>query len=386
MFNTKEDGNDLDLIDRIISLLKKSEQVKSIFNFPKGDYNSPTFINYINHLDYAKMHVLESIKEIIYDYNEFFNLIVKNDNDYNELVHLLDKLLICINNDYVNRDRHVLIYLKILLLVFFCSGRYQGVYNDGDDGQGKLGKSVLFRGQSDFAYELLPSIYRGLNKDKVIDFNELKDLYKQAGFLSKYNTVFGQNNLDYGFVSFIQHSAAYSPLLDFTTNKNVALSFATNPKNKNFNYYYKKDAALYSVELLSESNNHMCKDLDFQHHMVQFIENKLKFDTCIFGKPLINCTVNDFRVEYELCLEMTNDRMKYQKGAFLYFKRCVIVNGQILLPFKFGFYKKYKILSEAHSQKYGVLNKHKIYENIKTNIPYYDIDHLMDPYQYFTEY
>ena len=100
----------------------------------------------------------------------------------------------------------------------------------------------------------------------------------------------------------------------------------------------------------------------------------------IRGKHLFRCSYDDFRVEACTLTDKTNDRMKYQQGCFLYFKRAVIINGNLLLPINFGRIKKYTIPADGNT-----LTKKIIANKIKSKYRYYAPHYLMNPYEYFEE-
>ncbi|MBQ0036394.1 MAG: hypothetical protein KBT35_05710 [Firmicutes bacterium] len=95
---------------------------------------------------------------------------------------------------------------------------------------------------------------------------------------------------------------------------------------------------------------------------VIIIDKKLDASTLIRGKELYYCTYNDFKTSTFILKDKTNDRMKYQKGCFLYFQNAVIANNCLLLPANFGRIRKYTIPSSGKT-----VNKKSIYEYILQN-------------------
>ena len=120
--------------------------------------------------------------------------------------------------------------------------------------------------------------------------------------------------------------------------------------------------------------------IDFDDIDVFINEKKVSMFSVIRGKCLFQCTYDDFRVDAFILTDKTNDRMKYQKGCFLYFRRAVIINGSLLLPINFGRIRKYTIPANGKT-----LTKRKIAQRIKSDYKYYMPQYLMDPYKYFEE-
>ena len=237
----------------------------------------------------------------------------------------------------------------------------------------------IYRGVSNSGYGLIPTMYRGISIGSgfgVVNSTKLKNLYINANLLSKYKEVFGKDDVDYAFCAFAQHSKSYSPLLDFTEDVKVALSFAT-INSGSINDYERNDAALYCMSFDAIT---CLERIDFDDIDVFINEKKVSMFSVIRGKCLFQCTYDDFRVDAFILTDKTNDRMKYQKGCFLYFRRAVIINGSLLLPINFGRIRKYTIPANGKT-----LTKRKIAQRIKSDYKYYMPQYLMDPYKYFEE-
>ena len=84
-----------------------------------------------------------------------------------------------------------------------------------------------YRGQSDYQWHLTPSMFRNLgnvfSKETAINKQTIEDIYAKNGMLDKWRKVFKTSKIDYKFLSYMQHSIAYSPLLDFTSDFPTAL-------------------------------------------------------------------------------------------------------------------------------------------------------------------
>lgn len=281
-------------------------------------------------------------------------------------------------------DQLLLIMDTASMLVIFCvncqiTRRISALLDDDLVIKGKTSGKQIYRGVSNASYNLIPTIYRNISIDHgfgVVDSNKLKSLYFGSNLLPKYKDVFGSDEVDYAFCAFAQHSRQYSPLLDFTEDFRVALSFAA-INSTSINDYERNDAALYSMSFDTIDS---LEQIDFSDIDVFVNEKKISMLSHIRGKPLFQCTYDDFRVEAFILTDKTNDRMKYQKGCFLYFKRAVIINGSLLLPINFGRIKKYIIPAKGKT-----LTKRKIAERINSDYKYYLPQYLMNPYKYFEE-
>ena len=285
----------------------------------------------------------------------------------------------------IGKEDSLLFFLDTAaMLVIFCvncqvTRRISTLMDDELNIKNKTQGKQIYRGVSNAKYSLIPTIYRNLSIGDgygVVDSPKLRNLYISSNLLPKYKEVFGSNKVDYAFCAFAQHAKQYSPLLDFTEDYRVALSFATNGVGS-INDYERNDAALYSLsfDIIDSLEQIGFSDID-----VFINEKKISLFSTIRSKRLFRCTYDDFRVEAFILTDITNDRMKYQKGCFLYFKRAVIINGSLLLPINFGRIRKYIIPVKGKT-----LTRIKIAEKIKSNYKFYLPQYLMDPYRYFEE-
>lgn len=230
-----------------------------------------------------------------------------------------------------------------------------------------------FRGEDNYDYSLLPSIYRGKEfNTKVEQFGDkggtltfasfLFDYYYKCGFIKRYDAFEKYNEVDYKFCSLMQHAGCKSPLLDVTQNSKIAVSFASSSKTD-------IDGSLYVFSNLTEVNeSESMRDLS-----IFVINRKLDYLALIRNTPILLCNIKNFDVELKLLTTQTNDRMKFQKGAFLYINKCIIINHKILLPISNKNIKKYRISVDYK----------KIYQ-LKIE-PRYKYEFLMDPYSYLKE-
>lgn len=114
----------------------------------------------------------------------------------------------------------------------------------------------------------------------------------------------------------------------------------------------------------------------FAHHNVFVVDGRLRISSTVKGVILCKCTYRNFAIDVSIFNEKVNDRMKYQKGSFLYINNSVIVNGIMMMPISMGNITKYKI---------SPANKRKIYNSNRKNCYYYDYEHLMNLYLFFDE-
>lgn len=238
------------------------------------------------------------------------------------------------------------------------------------------GSEYYYRGQCDSSYELIPSFYRKLKtSQKNIDNDFVLEKYKVYGFYQRYITLFNDEkdkDLDYEMMSYIQHSAAYSPLLDVTSSLDIAMIFACSGIATNPNEYDEKDASFYIFKM---------KEIDYtkdEKLNIHWLSEKLKFDTEIKpGRPLFVCSASDFAAKYTLKTEYTNDRMKYQKGAFLLFSDGYIVNGHFLIPYHQMYIIKVIVPKEI---------KKALYQKLVKKNKFYTTSYLMEPYSFISDF
>ena len=366
------------MIDDLIEKLIKEETIKKVFTVSKSVYASQKFKEYIYSVDLSFEEVRTEIVDLL-------DLIVNTPlaNTENDIITHINYM----REVVYDCEIHKLAYLKMLLLIYVSSCEiiwdYEEKFVPIKLDKNNVAVLTLYRGQSNFSFGLLPSIYRELDYNGIIDYDKLQELYQKNSMLNKYDLLFNSHTIDYSFVSFMQHAPQYSPLLDFSKEKDIALIFATNSQDKNYNSYQNLDCSLYTMSLNSKNNREY---LDFKGHNIQFYKEKLKYNSTIFGKPLVLCSLKDFEVDYQTCLFPTNDRMKYQQGAFLYVHKCVIANGKMFFPLSQGFITKQRIYSEKNIKKKHLQSKQETYKNIVQNKPFYDLEHLLDPYLFFSEY
>ena len=89
--------------------------------------------------------------------------------------------------------------------------------------QEKFPNKIFFRFESQYLWDISPSLIRNLNVkgDLDISYETLLKLYSENGFdgslINKYKKFFAESsntesfNIDYKFLAWMQHSVSYSP-------------------------------------------------------------------------------------------------------------------------------------------------------------------------------
>lgn len=273
-------------------------------------------------------------------------------------------------NDIEFDKKEKITKITLLLNLYACCVVPQGnpkyLLEDGTFKFSFKSNNVYFRGEDSYDYSLLPSIYRNEifdEKGKTLNYSSfLFPFYHSRGLLQKYNNFQKYEEIDYSFCSLMQHAGCKSPLLDITKNSKIAVSFASD-KNR------KHDGSLYVFSDI--------KEIDASENMKRLsifaINKKLDYLTIIRRTRIIFCGLDKFDVEFKILTSQTNDRMKFQEGAFLYINKCIIVNKKLLLPISNKKIKKYRVTSTY---------KNKYQDSAE---PRYQVRYLMDPYSYLKD-
>jgi len=232
----------------------------------------------------------------------------------------------------------------------------------------------VFRGQADKKWKLEPSILRNINRETstIIDLAAISALYSQYGLLDQYQKIFGTRKVDYNFLSYMQHSTSYSPLIDFTKDFIIASFFALNHKN-NINDFYNTDSAIICMS---------CRDGDEMEKRI----NGYKVGLLSNAKTW---TLDDLEIIYQgmgtiykpyadssYSFSQMNDRMKYQKGVFILYDHFISFPTNGIPTYFYGHMIKITIHHSIKKDIYADL-----YQKFQQYRPYF----LMNPYQYFSE-
>ena len=232
----------------------------------------------------------------------------------------------------------------------------------------------VFRGQADKKWKLEPTILRNINREQslIIDLKVVEGLYSQYGLLDQYEKIFGSKAVDYGFLSYMQHSTSYSPLIDFTKDFIIASSFALNHKN-NINDFYNQDSAIFCMRL----NGGASIESRIDDYKVGLLANTKTWsiddlNTIYDGMGTLYKPYAD--ISYSL--SQANDRMKYQKGVFILYDHFISFPTNSVPTYFNGHLVK---ITLHHSVKKEIYDD--LYEKHHEYRPYF----LLNPYQYFSE-
>lgn len=247
------------------------------------------------------------------------------------------------------------------------------IHNDGKQ---------WYRGQADCQWHLIPSMFRNLGnifpKEKRIDMHEIEQIYTNNGMLKRWEQVFNSSEIDYRFLSYMQHSISYSPLLDFSSSFPTAVSFSLCNRSSINNFAY-KDSSVFQIEV---SNDRLINpDVDNlpNNFFINYIPNKYTIGTSILGKPITS--YDDFlralTPEYVMIDTVNNDRMRYQNGRFIFFYNYLSLQGMVCTWLN----------KDLHVTKYRIRKeeKNKYCDQLREEYPYLMVDKMMNPYNYFSD-
>lgn len=264
----------------------------------------------------------------------------------------------------------------------------------------KIFKTKWYRGQSNYKWGLVPSFIRYIKTEIpdiiTVDQMYLYNDYKSSDIIDRINKILEPpitaiNNLNYDKISYIQHSLAYSPLLDFTQSFPIALSFALGNTDTPFEYN-NYDSAVFELEIFDIDNNILIDESSINKFLSSYkihVCTEYLLGTPINGQQII--TINDLieiiTPKYKLIEVQTNDRMKYQKGKFILFHDCLVINQTMLVELNPQIkFRKYKIdVTQKRRRRTLEGYSDSLKDILHREYPEYDIDSLMDPYKYVRE-
>ena len=386
------------LFDRAISFLSRSTIVKRIFDvetiYMFEDDIWPETNKRYNPFEFYPKRLPELIKFArstpSFKYHDFYN-----NEKHRELIYLLDD--IAKSNEYETDNENLLWFITnniaksarfyILLMMYLCVGyteiklykdmklsSFENSFKSNNNLNRKTKSFYWYRGVTNIdEHDLIPSMYRTISKKPFVHIDNayVDNLYSLNNAKREYIKIFKTFNQD-DFYAYMQHSIAYSPLIDFTNNIDIAGSFATSFTNS---YEFEnKDAGIYLLKRdTGLRNNNSPLDIDVYSDLLTPISP-------IFGKPLMFCTINDFEVKYNIILGKSNDRMKYQDGLFLRIYHAVFVKGKLLFPNSTSSIYYIRIPYSGMN-----ITKDQVIDDIEKNHKEYTYDFLMDPYKWFSK-
>ena len=321
--------------------------------------------------------------------NQNFNVVNKfgsliNSFDFNKLKQYLYSISTSRDNQLILLE--YIVYFHVIEHIYLClsnednisSKSVEDFLTEGNDtGENKY----YFRGQSNFKWSIVPSFCRNLDMGGItlVDKAFLDKKYKSSMKIDKYeNTLIEPFDADYyDFLSFMQHSIAYSPLVDFTESSRVALSFALQSNSLN---YYSCDSAIYILNVdkdcIFESNQKAKINSILNNYSFLNIGKDTWLYSVISNHIWINYLSGISSTKMYVINIKTNDRMKYQKGVFVLFDKFILIGDQLImtnyLKTRFGKLKINSTDKDALMKKY-IEGYH------------YEYRYLMDPYLYLNE-
>ncbi|MFI3261229.1 MAG: FRG domain-containing protein [bacterium] len=265
--------------------------------------------------------------------------------------------------------------------------------------------NIWYRGQSNSDWSITPAYLRGVKRyygtsSTLINSNTVEQDYIDKGLLDRYSIVYNYTNIDYNFLSYMQHAVSYSPLVDFTDSPIIASTFALSNTNQ-FNDFNHISSAIYEFDLKQENYILNVDVKSFDENDIKSdgsmyrCENDFEINKILRFMNIIDCDVFYINEHFTsiptideilliFCPDIifidlpTNDRMKYQRGKFVLFNNCITIKGKVFyeLNTKFNF-KKYVINCKS---------KRSIIDHIKKkNNEQYKLSNLLDPYKWLNE-
>ena len=239
-----------------------------------------------------------------------------------------------------------------------------------------------YRGQSDYEWHLTPSMFRNLSnvftKDTSIDIKTIEQIYSNNGILKKWEDVFKEKKIDYRFLSYMQHSISYSPLLDFTADFPTAVSFSLSNRGAVNDFAY-KDSSVFEIEVEKNQMINAEKDALPTSFSIDYIPHEYVIGTSVLGKPMrtYDDIITALTPYFVMIDTESNDRMRYQRGKFIFFYDYLSIKGTVCTWLNKDLkVTKYRIKREE---------KNKWCEFLREKYPYLSVEKMMNPYNYFSD-
>lgn len=406
-------------ITRINDLLKAWELNKNSWNMVDLFNTDEITVNQIE--DFLD----DATNEHNYHYDFLFQMIIDTKKDHISYGDIIQDIKNVLRFAYANNEK----YLSFLRRYLRCFCAFMIIYTKSTDGSQLLASTLnadtikyflndnpqdgdyvnyYYRGQTNYEWELIPSLFRNYNfrngdQGDYIDSNMILNIYDNEELVDKYDKTIGTSSrggkvslkttgITYNFLSYMQHSVSFSPMIDFTDKKEIASTFALGNKT-DFNSFLKYDSAIFKLGITKEKENELENEKDINNffqkeYNIKVLNGKLKlgtrmmvakndYSTVEIDCTSIKCIIKELKPEYKVINLATNDRMKYQHGKFLVFYNCIIVNGRIF----FNLNRDISIEKIKISKK----TKKRFYNYLVKEYDYYNMEYLMNPYLYFSK-
>ena len=284
---------------------------------------------------------------------------------------------------YVNLIINFIFASKIKELKITTLESFINVINTTADRNGSKRKnnySILFRGQTNSKWNIIPSILRNIDQSKtfIIDYDFIIDIYRKINVYEKYDKIIGHTDKVYDMVSFFQHSISLSPLVDFTERIEVASFFALSDQIRH-NEFYNNDASIYVLQNSPGENFELHDDEVLKNIRIGvYKKGKRTLDDYLL---MYNKMGNLFNTNADVFIHKvkTNDRMRYQSGAFVLYDNYIIDSLEnTLLTTHNSSAKILKIIIDRKVKK-------EILEYLIKHYPEYQLRYLMNPYMIFED-
>lgn len=386
MFNTEELGYFNNSLKALI--IQYSQGIESInISIPKKSEEGVIFY-FHEYYEYIYREVMEEL----FAGREINDLINSSKNTVRDIMETLRNPERTIGNNVYNilTDQNIFRNILINIVIFHTLLRLRNMSLfevktiENYDQLQELSKETncWYRGQSSASWKLVPSYYRSLGAKTVnVDYYYLVNEYSRMHIAERISSIIPKSLLTYQQLAFIQHSLAFTPLLDFTTNIMNAASFAVSNLKKP-NIMQDEPAVIFKIkvedfEIIKEEKE---ADNAIKHLNVEYIGSKPYLATLIKSKMWIELMRGTTRSEIKLIDIKTNDRMRMQNGTFVIFDNALVLKDDIIFSFL-----KLKTLSKVITKyeiKVDKNQRYNIYSDIMKNDSKYFLSNMMNPYDY----
>lgn len=232
-------------------------------------------------------------------------------------------------------------------------------------------KHDYFRGESYYDWQLNSSLVRktssllGGNR-LVLDYDfMIKSLIE---YKERYDKYISSRHSYARFLFFLQHSMSLSPFIDITKNLWIALSFALSNIED-----YKDDIAIYGIKVKGNK-----KDNSNILERYTDIENVCTGLSVGINKNIKGSDKVEMYIVDSNDLNILNDRMLYQKGAFLLLNNYSYTNNDNNQKLDETFFELTKYLVSK-----DILDELKVI--LSDEYPKYKYEYLSEPYEIFED-